>query len=562
MRVAALLLTTLLLGALPSARLAWLHPRTPTVRNARADVVSSAADTASPYAAVAQRASEAVLAAVAHNLTRCVVEAFELEDAFEVEAATLGMACARALATDDRVLLLLPDLEAVAAATQAAAASWPERERDRLSIATLAHRGGPDDGCTDVGSVVLCGQAIDDDASELARDASAWLRSASVAVLVNSRAPMLRFEADRYEPIFSIVPHTIRRELLRYEALREVGGFLSERVWLLPPDAISKPRVLTSSGGGGGDSSVAAAAVPTELVAIEDLGVALVSRVYDGPWEVLLDFGYTGSYSALDELPARPTRSELTELVLPNVKARTAALEAALRALRESEQGTEGASVEVVSVPSSSTPTLVGQAVMPAGDVSLAATSDESDGVADTVALRWEQITDGGAEDLALYQQASLLRQRCYGDAVSFGRDELGVHVLQPYTMQEAESMRARSVGYMRLNGDVRGACLLVPDAGGDGIGALEWLAVQRDAEREERSTCAASLLERAVAEAVALRQEWLVVPRLPSQLQVQGANWLAAAGFDPEGEDTPADVRRAMSAGAVCRKVVGRPSV
>ena len=87
-------------------------------------------------------------------------------------------------------------------------------------------------------------------------------------------------------------------------------------------------------------------------------------------------------------------------------------------------------------------------------------------------------------------------------------------------------------------------------------------IAVQRDAEREERSTCAASLLERAVAEAVALRQEWLVVPRLPSQLQVQGANWLAAAGFDPEGEDTPADVRRAMSAGAVCRKVVGRPSV
>ena len=157
----------LLLVALPVGSLAWLPPRLPPVRKARAPPVCSAADRACPYAAVAQRASDAVLAAVAHNMTRCVVEAFELADEFEVEAATLGMACARALATSDRpVLLLLPDLEAVAAATQAAAASWPARERERLSIATLAHRGGPDDGCAGVGSVVLCGQAIDDDASE------------------------------------------------------------------------------------------------------------------------------------------------------------------------------------------------------------------------------------------------------------------------------------------------------------------------------------------------------------------------------------------------------------
>ena len=168
--------------------------------------------------------------------------------------------------------------------------------------------------------------------------------------------------------------------------------------------------------------------------------------------------------------------------------------------------------------------------------------------------LRWDEISDGSASALRLYEQSTILRQRCYGDLLSFRSDEAAVHLLQPYTADEANDARARTEGYGRLNGDVRGACLLVP--GTDGVGVLEQLSVQREATKEERSACVELMLKQAVAEALALGQAWLVVAALPPSLQVHGTVWLSAAGFVPAGNGTPDAVRGAMGAGALCRRL------
>jgi N-acetylglutamate synthase-like GNAT family acetyltransferase len=128
----------------------------------------------------------------------------------------------------------------------------------------------------------------------------------------------------------------------------------------------------------------------------------------------------------------------------------------------------------------------------------------------------------------------------------------VGVHLLVPYDRSEAAAARARSEAAGRLNGDVRGACVLVPDGGGERVALVAQLSVQRDEARDARAACAAALLQRCADEAKGRQQDWLVVPALP----VHGGEWLASAGFAPPAEDTPEDVRRAMGAGALCRRV------
>ena len=177
-----------------------------------------------------------------------------------------------------------------------------------------------------------------------------------------------------------------------------------------------------------------------------------------------------------------------------------------------------------------------------------------------------------------IVQAVALLRQRCHGDQVSFANDERGIHILQPFGGDEAAARRARSEGYGRLNGDVLGACLLLADAAGEGtalieqvrtpgrsfrtlhttttphpfrrrVGADSWIAalralqvcMQRDASAEERASCAAQLLERAMTEAAALGQSKIGVSALPAALSVEGAAWLAAAGFSIADEGAAA---------------------
>lgn len=496
----------------------------------------------SPATLVAESAAAAVQSALDDDKTCMSVEVFDDDGDLFLMETSVAMACAQAILESQEVActVLLADLSAVSEAS-AQATSWPADYSKRLRLSTLENA---DD--VEAGAVVMCGLAIEQQPDDLRRDALVWLRRASVSLCVNTRVPLLRFEADRYEPVFSLVPHRIQRELLRYEAMRFVGGFLSERIWVRP-----HPAAMVAANGNRGQrwqrtkralamsATVDSPALPTELVGTEEMGRTLVRRAYPGPWEVLLDVGFTGEYCLIDELPNRPTNTALTELITPNVKARTAALASALKALREANAGDAPDPRDSPSI----LPAAAGRAGAEVSSIVL--------GVVEV--LSWAEISSGDAATLKLYEASTLLRQRCYADAVSFRSDEVAVHVLQPYTPDEANDARARTEGYGRLNGDVRGACLLVP--GEDGIGALEQLSVQREATKDERSACAELLLARAVAEAGKHRQSWLVA-ELPPSLQVHGAAWLATAGFGPADDATPDDVKRAMGAGAVCRQL------
>ena len=311
------------------------------------------------------------------------------------------------------------------------------------------------------------------------------------------------------------------------------------------------------------------------LVSTEEFGRAVLWHAYPDAWHVLLDAGQNNDWVLLAELPTRPTDSELTELVLPSVKARRAAFTAALRALREvdgdgksvdglasngkgeeeedvqEEEGGEeavmrGEAAGLIYGPSGMAVEAEGKADR-SEDVESEAVEGETTGSMagngaheaaslPTRTLVWEQIEDssGSSADLALYHDVALLRQRCHGDGVSFAQDAHGVHIIQPFDESEAAEKRARSEAYGRLNGNVRGACLLLADKRDGGVATVEAFSVQRDTEKDERALCAAALLRRAAAEAAALGQRWLIVQPLPRALQIEGTGWLEAAGFAP----------------------------
>lgn len=272
-------------------------------------------DEPSSLSLVTKHAASAVEAALADDKAALSIEVFdEVDDALPTAVA---MASAKAIlaATTKPVLVLLPDLSTVGDAAREAV-DWPAHLAERLSVATLAARGGPDDDMVETGAVVLCGLVIADEQIDLRRDALAWLRRASISLCINSQVPLLRFEADRYEPIFSVVPHRIQRELLRYEAMRYVGGFLSERLWVdAHPDAAVAPTRARATGtaarrpGAGRSGAVvgsAAQALPTQLVGTEEVGVVLIRRAYPGPWEVDLDVGFTGECAHSSQPPHLP----------------------------------------------------------------------------------------------------------------------------------------------------------------------------------------------------------------------------------------------------------------
>lgn len=156
-------------------------------------------DGADPYCDLAQRVCASVRAALDNGKHSLAVEAFGSGPVVVPTTEIAIAACVAALAAagDKPVLLLLPTLDAVGEATSATA-SWAAGDRERLRVATLSFRGGPADGDEPMGAVVLCGLALNDDGSEALRDARAWLRAAPVAIRVNARVPMLRFEAALY----------------------------------------------------------------------------------------------------------------------------------------------------------------------------------------------------------------------------------------------------------------------------------------------------------------------------------------------------------------------------
>ena len=51
-------------------------------------------------------------------------------------------------------------------------------------------------------------------------------------------------------------------------------------------------------------------------------------------------------------------------------------------------------------------------------------------------------------------------------------------HIFQPYSPDEAAAARAKSEAAGRLNGDLLGACLLLPDHTGAAVATIDQLAV------------------------------------------------------------------------------------
>lgn len=476
-------------------------------------------------AAVAEHAREAVRSAVVngglqHLRVEVSLPSLDPKEAHfdPVALAHVALQTMRALTVlDGELVLLLPSLQTLAAAEEAVAQAWPVADRERLRIALLEHVGEPAANQPPAAGVLIAGFVGDNVDEPSHRHACAWLRGTAVGICLNSHVRLLKFEQSRYETAFAIEPHTVSREVLRF---RRAGGenypHFSERLWVKAENPNEPPQPVRTL-----DTS--------DAVSVERLGRAMLYRAHPRPWQVRFAFGvkaFMGAaevdFERLAELPARPNERELVEILEPTVKARRAALGAALRALRPSggAEGAEGggnapreASVGPLSV---------------AGGIGVAHV-EQSGAV---LCLSWDDIEAQGPEALSFYQAVTLLRQRCHGAATSFAKDEAGLHIFRPFSAEEARAARARSEAAGRLNGDLLGACLLVPDGASEGIATIEQLAFQRDAAPEERAECAAALLETALAECAARRQRYALVPPLPPLLSVDGAKWLQAAGF------------------------------
>ncbi|KAL1514945.1 hypothetical protein AB1Y20_004021 [Prymnesium parvum] len=455
--------------------------------------------------------------------------------------ARLALECMRALTVlDGQLLLLLPGFQAAHEA-YAQRAEWRAGDVERLRVLDVALCPAPSDGEARAAAVLVAGGGaggVGDGAAD--RHVRAWLRHAGATVCLNCRVPMMPFERARYETVFALEPHSICRELLRFPG---AGGMphYTERFWV---NSYGQLQL-------GGRTS-------PEALRTESLGEALLWRVHPGAWRVLLDVGSSGAFSLVEELPNRPNERELTELLVPRVKAWRAAFGSALRALSAPSSG-DGEAVRVGGGEEGLEEGREGRAEG-GREARAAGVATAAEGEAPpVVCLRWEEIqADGEPRALSLYQAAALLRQRCYGEAVSFAHDQQALHLLRPYTPNEAALARARSEAFGRSNGDMLGAALVIPDGAGAGIASLEQLALQKEPSAAERAACAACLLARAQREAAALGHTHLAVRTLPNHLQVEGARWLEEAGFVSAGAEglAPEGLARALAGAAYYKRL------
>jgi hypothetical protein len=471
---------------------------------------------------IAKSAAGAITSALSSSGHRALrVDAFDYQHDIGGTPASLCARCMEALASheqDGPLVMLAPDVQSAADISEAVKHIWPSALRP-LEVKALDVVQPSDERPAAVILVdVDLGTAGAND--ETLRAARAWIRSARTSLCLNAHVPMMAFESA--ELVYALVPCRICRELLRHDGLGDSDRFLSERIWALPqPETLAwKGKQLGAIGTLGG----------SDVVSVEPFGRVLLSRSFPGGWHVLLDAGDTGEFTLIAELDERPTWNELTELVIPTVKARRAAVASAMRALmRPSAEKIEGRRFEQADADADGEVASAARGVAGAGNGEAASGANG----AEIVTLEWSEVKSSAAA-LKQYEGTTILRQRAYGGRVSFAKDERGVHLLQPYeTEEEAAAARAKSEGYGRLNGDVKGVCVLVPNDRGEGVSSLEQLAVQRDVTPDGRAECAAALLGGAIREAVARGQSAVVVAGLPPQLTVEGTRWLEAAGFD-----------------------------
>ena len=255
---------------------------------------------------------------------------------------------------DGPLLLLLPGLQAVSEATSMLD-SQPAELRERIQVSALGLLGGPDDGAPDErpkpAGVVIAGllPAADADDSSM-RHARAWLRLASTGraatICLNARVRLLPVEMASYVTAFALVPYTIARAPTKRagEAV-SAGNVLLMRTYPgqwkvrpLPPPPPPFPRDRFTRW----PNTILDAAGRKQVA----LTLMLTLSPAAGRAQVLLDAGGGGEYETLDAREERPDDKTISEMLLPTVRARKAALDSALRALQPGGGTGEGGAKE------------------------------------------------------------------------------------------------------------------------------------------------------------------------------------------------------------------------
>lgn len=387
------------------------------------------------------------------------------------------------------VLLLLPGMAAVTAARELIdnEAVWPEEDRARISVSSLALQGGPKKGEPLPAAVVLVGLTSVKTADDPSvRDARAWLRASAYSVVINSQLKMAPVEMAAFEAAYCLLTYTVARS----ERARADG----ERY-------------------------------------AADLGTAALVRRYPQSWRVLLDVTNTRDWSELAELPRRPQLEDLNRLVLPRVQEHQASLEAAAAALGASGNGVAGNGVAAVKGGKGSGAAAGGAAgggaESSSSGVAAANACQDARGV---VSLTWAAIEAPGAlGPTALYGAIALHRMRTLGKRARLEREEdaRGMHLVLPAILSDGASAWDPSV--KKVRGSLLLTCQLVLDGAAEGIAALKQLALAAEAREEQ----VAAVLVRAIDEARKAGQVALLVT--PPEEEPNGilSTALLGLGFD-----------------------------
>eukprot|EP00900_Chrysochromulina_parva_P004560 jgi/Chrpa1/14104/Chrysochromulina_OHIO_Genome00020455-RA len=387
------------------------------------------------------------------------------------------------------VLLLLPGMAAVTAARELIdnEAVWPEEDRARISVSSLALQGGPKKGEPLPAAVVLVGLTSVKSADDPSvRDARAWLRASAYSVVINSQLKMAPVEMAAFEAAYCLLTYTVARS----ERARADG----ERY-------------------------------------AADLGTAALVRRYPQSWRVLLDVTNTRDWSEVAELPRRPLLEDLNRLVLPRVQEHQASLEAAAAALGASGNGVAGNGVAAVKGGKGSGAAAGGAAgggaESSSSGVAAANACQDARGV---VSLTWAAIEAPGAlGPTALYGAIALHRMRTLGKRARLEREEdaRGMHLVLPAILSDGASAWDPSV--KKVRGSLLLTCQLVLDGAAEGIAALKQLALAAEAREEQ----VAAVLVRAIDEARKAGQVALLVT--PPEEEPNGilSTALLGLGFD-----------------------------
>lgn len=384
------------------------------------------------------------------------------------------------------VLLLLPGMAAVTAARELIdnEAVWPEEDRARISVSSLALQGGPKKGEPLPAAVVLVGLTSVKSADDPSvRDARAWLRASAYSVVINSQLKMAPVEMAAFEAAYCLLTYTVARS----ERARADG----ERY-------------------------------------AADLGTAALVRRYPQSWRVLLDVTNTRDWSELAELPRRPLLEDLNRLVLPRVQEHQASLEAAAAALGASGNGVAGEDVAAVKGGKGSGAAAGGAggggAESSSSGVAAANACQDARGV---VSLTWAAIEAPGAVGpTALYGAIALHRMRTLGKRARLEREEdaRGMHLVLPAILSDGATAWDPSV--KKVRGTLLLTCQLVLDGAAEGIAALKQLALAAEAREEQ----VAAVLVRAIDEARKAGQVALLVT--PPEEQPNGMLSTALLGL------------------------------